>query len=883
MIAPLVRSTLRPGTRIGPYEVEAVLGSGGMGEVYRARDGRLGRAVALKLLPAGVATDETALLRFEQEARAASALSHPNVVAVFDVGQQDGRPWLAMELVEGISLRGLLLQRGAPPVRQALDLACQLADGLAAAHARGIVHRDLKPENLMVGDDDRLKILDFGIAKLAAPSHDSDTTVFGQHGVLPVHPDPHTQPGTILGTVGYLSPEQARGQAADARSDQFAFGAILYELLAGERAFRGETTVDTLSAILREDPPPLPSERAARVPAPVLWVVQRCLAKEPRDRYASTLDLARDLRQLRDNLASLSTLSSGSPVASAEAPRRQRKRPSRTSVMWGAAGLAALAAAFAGGVLLAPRIGPVPARGVAANEAGAVPALRYVSYSGRDGAPALSRDGRLLAFVSRRTGAPRIWVQVVGSREAALTDGPDEAPRISPDGTAILFVRDEGTRRSLYRVPVVGGPPRKVIDDAAEGDWSPDGRRIVFVRIAAEGGRTRSLLGTAAADGGEPRELTRVEDRVLRSPRWSPDGSRIAARVGPLQGQMDPELALFDAKSGARRKLPVSQRQGQVYGLSWRSPGELVYAEVSGATAAGSSRVLALDVASGDARTVFTLPGRVALVDAAGARIAADVLSNRQTLRELPLAGRASAAARPPAHPRRCRGPPARLLARRAIAGVLLQPHRQPRPLAARHDERRGAPAHRRHRRRLGPRLHSRRPLAPVEHQPRRSLRDLADGGGWQRRAAADERRRRRREPDDDAGRTVGRLQLVQPEEERRVEGARRRQRRRAVGRRSHHVAGGVAGRAARALRYRLRGAEERSAARRAGRRWRDGVRDIVSLCAAQRWAAALAAGQPRVRVRGARRGRRLGHLRAAVRARPRHRCAATAARRLRG
>ncbi len=298
-----------------------------------------------------------------------------------------------------------------------------------------------------------------------------------------------------------------------------------------------------------------------------------------------------------------------------------------------------LAAGFAAGVLLAPRIGRGPARGVAANAAGAVPALRYVSYSGRDGAPALSRDGRLLAFVSRRTGAPRIWVQVVGSREAALTDGPDEAPRISPDGTAILFVRDEGTRRSLYRVPVVGGPPRKVIDDAAEGDWSPDGRRIVFVRIAAEGGRTRSLLGTAAADGGEPRELARVDDRVLRSPRWSPDGSRIAARVGPLQGQMDPELALFDAKSGARRKLPVSQRQGQVYGLSWRSPGELVYAEVSGATAAGSSRVLALDVESGDARTVFTLPGRVALVDAAGARIAADVLSNRQTLRELPLEG----------------------------------------------------------------------------------------------------------------------------------------------------------------------------------------------------------------------------------------------------
>ncbi len=635
MILAPVQAALQPGTRIGPYEVEAPLGSGGMGEVYRARDVRLGRTVALKLLPARLAADADALSRFEQEARAASALSHPNVVTVFDVGQDGDRPWLAMELVPGDSLRHLL-RRGPLPLRQALDLACQLADALAAAHARGIVHRDLKPENLMVGDDGHLKVLDFGIAKLAGATSEPATTIVGGHGVLPAAPgydnDPrhHTRPGTILGTVGYLSPEQARGQPADARSDQFAFGAILYELLAGERAFGRDTAVDTLSAILREEPAPLPPDRAASVPTPVLWVVQRCLAKQPRDRYASTIDLARDLRQLRDNLASLGTLSSSAPVVS-----RRRRPPSRRSLLLGLATLVALAAAFAGGLLLAPRLGRV--FGTSAARVAEVPVLRYVSYSGRDSSPTLSRDGRLLAFVSERTGKPRIWVQVAGGRDAALTDGPDSAPRISPDGSSILFVRDEGARRSLYRVPLVGGPPRKVIDDAGEGDWSPDGRRIAFVRFGDAGGRPVATLGTAAADGGEPRELARVAERMLRFPRWSADGTAIAARVGPLQGQLDPELALFDARSGARRPLPVAKGHGQLYGLSWRGTGELVYAQVSGATAGGSSRVLALDVGSSEARTVFTLPGRIVNVDVAGPHVAADVLSNRQSLRELTL------------------------------------------------------------------------------------------------------------------------------------------------------------------------------------------------------------------------------------------------------
>jgi Tol biopolymer transport system component/predicted Ser/Thr protein kinase len=609
---------LPPGTQIGPYVVDAPLGSGGMGEVYRARDTRLGRAVAVKLLPAGLVADPAALGRFEQEARAASALSHPNVVTLYDVGSVDGRPWLTMELVEGQSLRDLL-RDGALPVRQALDLGAQIADGLAAAHARGIVHRDLKPENVVVGEDGRPRILDFGLAKLVSTPTDVTATVAGGRGLLPTAAL-HTEPGLVVGTAPYLSPEQARGQAADPRSDQFAFGAILYELLTGRRAFERETPVDTLAAVIAEEPPPLPA--GAAIPLPLLWAIRRCLAKDPRDRYGSTLDLARDLRQIQDNLGSL-------PVSGDWPRKTPPPAPALRRSPWPAVAAAFLGAAIAGLVAW------LLARGPAAVAPPEAPALRFVSWSGRDGEPALSRDGRLLAFSSRRGGVSRIWLQMTGAREAPLTEGPDSLPRISPDGALVLFVRQEGETRSLYRVPTVGGAPRKVIEGASAGDWSPDGRRVAFVRIVAESGRTRSELGTAGADGSEPRTLATVDDHLLRGLRWSPDGRWLAVRVGPLQGQLDPEIALFDAKTGERRPLPVSQERGQVYGFAWSGPGELLYGEVSGATASGSSRVLALDVDSGVARALFGLPGRLSTVDTAGGRVVVDVLSTRQQLDEV--------------------------------------------------------------------------------------------------------------------------------------------------------------------------------------------------------------------------------------------------------
>src|SRR5438128_200922 len=284
---------LSPGARVRSFEVLGPIGVGGMGAVYRARDLKLGREVAIKLLRDTLIDDREYLARFEREARAASALNHPNIITIFEINEIDGSPFIAMELVEGISLRDLL-KKGPVPIRKLLDITAQIADGLAAAHERDIVHRDLKPENVMLTNDGRVKIVDFGLARFNKPAvsqaSTSDITSL------------RTPEGRVLGTAGYVSPEQARGTGkVDYRSDQFSFGSILYELVTGRRAFHRETTAETLAAIIHEEPQPL-QQVSPRTPPPLCWIVERCLAKDPGDRYASTRDLARELRTLRDRL-----------------------------------------------------------------------------------------------------------------------------------------------------------------------------------------------------------------------------------------------------------------------------------------------------------------------------------------------------------------------------------------------------------------------------------------------------------------------------------------------------------------------------------------------------------------------------------------------------
>ena len=294
--------------RLGSYEILSPLGAGGMGEVYRARDARLGRDVAVKVLPSALAGDTDRLKRFEKEARAASSLNHPNIVTIYDIGEAGGTAFIAMELVDGETLRELLAD-GPVATKRLQAVAAQVADGLAKAHGAGIVHRDLKPENVMVTRDGFVKILDFGLAKLTEPEErDGRTHAPTMSG--------ETAAGVVMGTAGYMSPEQALGKPLDLRSDQFSFGSILYEMTAGRRAFVRESMPETLTAIIRDEPEPL-GDLSPPTPAPLRWIVERCLAKSPDGRYASTRDLAQDLAALKDRIAETSggAVSAGSSSA----------------------------------------------------------------------------------------------------------------------------------------------------------------------------------------------------------------------------------------------------------------------------------------------------------------------------------------------------------------------------------------------------------------------------------------------------------------------------------------------------------------------------------------------------------------------------------------
>jgi Tol biopolymer transport system component len=496
-----------------------------MGEVYLARDTRLGREVALKVLPEGLAGDPDRLRRFEKEARSASALNHPNIVTIHEIGSEGGVSYIAMERVEGSTLRQLLA--GGPlPTKKILSVAAQAAEGLAKAHAAGIVHRDLKPENLMVTPDGFVKILDFGLAKLTGPPEASDgpsiaPTVSGG-----------TEPGMVMGTVAYMSPEQAVGKPLDFRSDQFSLGAVLYEMAAGRRPFERPTRPETLTAILREEPEPLASV-AQTTPAPLRWIVERCLAKDPDERYASTKDLARDLGQMATHLSSMSA---PGPVAVEGAPRRRALTRTGLVLLGVAVGLLAAGAA-------------VRIRGL--GRPAAPPRLTRATFSpGLQEQPAFSPDGKFLAYVTDERGNLDIVVEPRGGGapiRVAATDADEAQPAWSPDGTKIAFcsARDHGGRLNfalgqfaltelvdgrggdLFIVPALGGTAVKLVDDGYYPAWSPDGKRIVYQ--SNRGGQWD--LWTISSDGGQPARLTNDAEFDYQ-PSWSPDGRWIAYGSG---------------------------------------------------------------------------------------------------------------------------------------------------------------------------------------------------------------------------------------------------------------------------------------------------------------------------------------------------------------
>jgi Tol biopolymer transport system component len=619
---------LSPGARLGPYVVSGPLGAGGMGEVYRARDTRLERDVAIKILPERLAADPAARRRFEREARAVAALSHPNILAIHDVGLEEGMPYSVTELLEGSTLRERLAGDGVP-LRKALDWGLQVSQGLAAAHDRGIVHRDLKPENIFITADGRAKILDFGLAKGADADEEGPLTQAPTRGAA-------TEPGTVLGTVGYMSPEQVRGKPLDARSDLFSFGAILYEMMSGRRAFAADTAADTMSAILREDPPDLPAEGGAG-PQALERIVRHCLEKNPDDRFQSTRDLVFSLQAAMGLASSGATAAGATPAAgvnSVAGARRAGRLPAfALGLVLGAAGAGGAASYLMRGTAEAP------------------PVVRTISYSGLDRAPSGSRDGRFIAFVSERDGQQRIWLkQYPGGDEVALTSGPDSEPRFSPDGSQVLFMRYEGPVPALYRVATVGGEPRKVAENAVGGDWSPDGRRIVFVRNVREGNAEHAVVHLIDANGQGDRELLVDEVRVdLSTPRWSPDGKTIGItrRLGENAAGT---VLLVDAATGKARILEQPPPAGLLSTVAWSADSRsIVYSQAAGIAASGdiaqstAARLVRQEVLSGRDETVLWLPGHASYVEPFGDRqLILGITATRQNLSEAASGGAAS-------------------------------------------------------------------------------------------------------------------------------------------------------------------------------------------------------------------------------------------------
>jgi len=574
--------TLNAGTKLGPYEIVSPLGAGGMGEVYRARDTRLGRDVAVKVLPPDFATDSQRRSRFEQEARAASALNHPNIVTVHDVGSADGHLYVAMELVDGRSLREIL-EASRLPVSRCLDVGTQIAEGLARAHSAGIVHRDLKPENVMLTKDGIVKILDFGLAKITK-------TMGGDVSEMPTAAPLATDAGTVMGTVGYMSPEQAAGRPVDYRSDQFSLGTILYEMAAGKKPFQRDTAPQTMTAIIAEDPEPIASVNP-RVPPPLRWIVDRCLAKEPESRYASTTDLARELKSLRDHLseATSAAVSAGVPAAKA------RRMPIGAI----AAALVAVAAAAA---LLSNRLT------LKAHPVEAAPIFHRLTFGhGTIWGARFAPDGGTIVYSAAWSGdKPRLYsVRQDNLFSSALPLPPALLFGMSSQselaiGRAPVFQTTLLLTGTLARSPLSGGAPRDLEEKVGFADWAPDGQSLAVGR-----------------DIGGRFGLFYPEDHLLyesagwiSSVRFSPDGKQIAFLDHPPSG--DGGNVMLAAADGKEKPRAIAKDFVSVMGLAWRPDGGEIW--VTGTTS-GNTRYLIAITLSGRQRTVYRVPATFTIYD----------------------------------------------------------------------------------------------------------------------------------------------------------------------------------------------------------------------------------------------------------------------------
>ena len=568
--------SLAPGTKLGPYEIRSPLGAGGMGEVYRAHDARLNRDVAIKILPVEFAADSERLHRFEQEARATATFNHPNIVVVYDVGARADGLYVVTELLEGETLRHRLAG-GALATRKATEYASQIAFGLAAAHEKGIFHRDLKPDNIFITRDGRVKILDFGLAKLAPPVTPDDRTL-ATEGVK-------TEAGLVLGTLGYMSPEQVRGGTVDHRSDLFSFGAILYEMLTGQRAFRGNTSADTISSILKEDPPEL-SAIGREISSALDRIVRHCLEKNPEERFQSARDLAFDLQ----NLSGTTSQMAATAVA---------KESKRAPIGIAAAALlilGALGAAFTAGWILKPASSPIFKQ--LTFQRGTVTAARF--------AP----DGQNVVYSAAwgNNLHPDIFstrVDGVMSRPFGVSDA--DLLAISPQGELALL---QGWRRlfgwerrgMLSRMPLSGGAPREMLDGVESADWSQDGTQLAVIRSVPRY-QIEFPVGHV---------LWAPSSGWLSDLRISPDRQHVAFFEHPVAGDNRGNVCMVDLNG---HKTALSTDWNALLGLAWPASGKEVW--FTGTKTGGNLSLYGVNL-SGKLRRILNVTGSLELLDIAG-------------------------------------------------------------------------------------------------------------------------------------------------------------------------------------------------------------------------------------------------------------------------
>ncbi len=542
--------TLATATRLGPYEILGPLGAGGMGEVYRARDTRLGREVAIKVLPETVARDPERLARFEREARTVAALSHENLLAIHDFGATpEGAPYAVTELLEGETLRARL-REGTPAARRAIEIGVQIARGLAAAHDKGIVHRDLKPENVWLCADGRVKILDFGLARAATAAAPSDSSVAPTATVA-------TAAGLVVGTVGYMSPEQVRGTSVDARSDLFSFGAVLYEMLSGRRAFAGDTPADTMSAILREEPPEL-SRGGTDLPAGIERIVARCLEKQPAARFQSAHDLAFALEALV-----------GSSSGSGLRPALAEPVPARGSRLVPVLGIGTLTLVAGLGAGLLTGRASAPRR---------MPTFQAITFQrGSVQSARFGPDGRTILFGAAFEGRPvTVYSTMTGAGDSRPLDLPSaDVVGVARTGDmAVLLGRHHAGSwervGTLAQVPVEGGSPRPILEQAFDADIAPGGDRFAVVR----------------ADGPGRRLEYPIDHVIFRTPGWigcpriAADGRRIAFIVHPY---VDDDIGYVALAGGDGRVERLTPDYEFAQGLAWSPKQDELWTSAVGA------------------------------------------------------------------------------------------------------------------------------------------------------------------------------------------------------------------------------------------------------------------------------------------------------------